>query len=165
MGTKRMSLEGHQGHCQRDLARDVPPLGSPSQHVSDPFAEVCAESYSLPPHGRVRIRGSAMGCLGEGQLGTHWEQKAMGWGGVSLRQGSDSSSGEGGQQEAQAIQFGVLWCFLLGYPTLATLSHKYIMVSFSFFIWDATTGMQRTCWSCRWVNNGLCTVWVSLCCC
>jgi len=44
-----------------------------------------------------------MECLGEGQLGTRWEQEAMGWGKVPLRHTSDSSAGEGGQQEAQTI--------------------------------------------------------------
>jgi len=58
---------------------------------------VLSRTPSLPMAGTV-----PWGAL-EGQLDTRWEQEAMGWGRIPLRQGSNSSSGEGGQQEAQAI--------------------------------------------------------------
>lgn len=77
--------------------------------------------WALPPPSAWQRQSSIMECLGEGLLGTCWEQEAMGYRGVHLRNSSNSSSGEEGQQEAQAIWF---FFFFLAYATLATPSHK-----------------------------------------
>lgn len=64
--------------------------------------------------------------------------------------------------------FSFLFSFLFFFFYISQTSYSILeihLVNFSVFISDDTMGMQKTCQRCRWADNGLCRVWVLLCCC